>query len=228
MGVGLFILIAAGIVVLVVVLQWQAKVKRREALAAWSAQHGLSFSALDPFPLARHYDFSFFRRGDGRGAENVLTGQWAGLRVVAADYWYYTESDDSRGRSSRTYKRFSVVIVRIDADLPGVLIERENILTRLADGLGMDDIRFESEDFNRAFNVRADDREFAYKLIDARMMAWLLAECGGVCVEVHGPDVLMWCKRLPPAELAPLLDRAKGFVDKVPRLVWAEYGKAAS
>lgn len=222
-----FVLIAA-LVVAVGVYQWRAKLQRREDLHAWAVKNGLSYSAEDPHDVPHRYGFALFGRGDGRGCENVLTGEWRGLSVIVADYWYYDETTDSEGRTSRDYDHFSVVVTGIDAWLPRVRIERENVLTRLADGIGLPDIRFESEDFNRRFNIKADDREFAFKLIDARMMRWLLSEAGDVCVEVNGADVLLWCKRLAPAELAPLLYRAKGFVEKVPRLVWAEYGKAAS
>jgi len=226
-GVGLFVLIAA-VVVVIAVLQWRAKLQRREDLATWAFKNNLSYAADDPYNLPYRYAFSLFGKGEGRGAENVLSGDWKGVPVIAADYWYYTESRDSEGRTTRDYDHFSIVITRIEAMLPCVRIEREGVFSRLADAIGLRDIEFESEDFNRRFNVRCDDREFAFKLLDARMIQWLLSESGDVCVEVNGPDVLLWCKRLKPTELAPLLYRAKGFVEKVPRLVWAEYGKAAS
>lgn len=41
---------------------------------------------------------------------------------------------------------------------------------------GLRDIEFESEEFNRAFTVKCDDRRFANALIDGRMMAWLLED----------------------------------------------------
>lgn len=209
-------------------ITWQAKQKRREDIHAWAYKNGFTFTAEDAVGLPERFDFALFGRGEDRGCENVLVGQWKGLPVMEADYWYYTESHDSKGNTTRDYDRFSVVICDIEAFLPRVQIERENVLTRLADALGMDDIDFESDDFNRRFNVKASDREFAFKLVDARMMHWLLGVSDKACVEVFGSNVLVWCGRLKPERLPALFDSAKDFVDHIPRLVWNEYGKAAS
>jgi hypothetical protein len=222
-----FVLVLAGFAV-VAYLQWQAKQKRREDIHAWAFKHGFEYSAQDVVDIPIAYDFALFGRGEGRGCENLLRGTWKGLPVVEADYWYYTTSRDSNGRTSRDYEHFSVVIAQIEAFLPRVQIERENILTRLADAVGLDDIDFESEDFNRRFNVKASNREFAFKLVDARMMQWLLGVGDKACVEVFGTDVLLWCSRLGSERVPALLDSAKAFVDHIPRLVWNEYGKAAS
>lgn len=209
-------------------LQWQAKEKRRTALHTFAMQNEMTFAAKDVSGLHRRYEFNLFSEGDGRGADNVMAGQWQEMAVEAADYWYYTESTDSEGRTSRSYHRFSVVVARIDAWLPSVRAERENLFSRLADHIGFRDIEFESEEFNRSFNVKAADREFAFKLLDARMMQWLLDAPHSACVEVNGGHVLLWCKQLEAEEVPALLNGAKAFVDHVPRLVWNEYGKAAS
>lgn len=218
--------VVAALVVLVAVYHWRQKERRRQELAMWALERGLSFSVADPHNLPT-LGFHLFSKGDGRGCENVATGTWEGLDVRVADYWYYERSQSSQGRSSRTYYRFSVVLAAVDALLPPTRIEKENVLSRLADRLAMRDLEFESDEFNRAFEVRADDREFAYKLIDARMMEWLLHTAGRQCFEVSGPWAMAYCKQLPPAEVITLLQAVQGFVGQVPRLVWADYGKAA-
>jgi hypothetical protein len=85
----------------------------------------------------------------------------------------------------------------------------------------------ESELFNRSFRVKCGDPEFAFKLIDARMEQFLLDTGGEFAVELLGSSALIACKRRPPAELVPLFGTAKGFVDRIPRLVWNEYGTGA-
>lgn len=228
MGPGLFILIAVAIGALAY-WQWTVKQKRREDIHAWAVKQGLAYSAEDAIGIPDRFSgFGLLNRGEGRGCENVLSGTWNGLPVIEADYWYYTTSRDSEGRTSRSYTHHSIVIAEIAAWLPSVTMERENVFTRLADHIGMRDIEFELEDFNRRFNVKCDDREFAYKLLDARMMEYLLGKAGDVCVEVNGGHVLVWSGKVKVDGLMELLYRAKGFVDNVPRLVWNEYGKAAS
>jgi hypothetical protein len=231
LAVDLYALIPLAIVVLpigvgiaVAVVVWRRRQQRRQDLAMWAMQQGLSFSIEDPHGLTT-LDFHLFSQGDGRGCENVASGAWEGLDVRVADFWYYEKSGDN---DSKTYHRFSIVLASVAAWLPGVRIEKENAFSRLADHLALRDLEFESEEFNRRFEVRADDTEFAYKLIDARMMEWLLHTAGPHCYEVSGPWVLGYCKRLPAAEVPTLLFAVKGFIAQVPRLVWADYGKATS
>ncbi len=221
--IGLAVVAVFALVVFVVVRHFKEVRKRREDLALWAAQRGFEYSQKDPHNLVG-LDFHLFTEGDGRGCENVLTGTWEGMSVRLADYWYYTENNDSRGHSSRSYERFSILLTTIDAALPHVRIGHENLLSRLIDKLGFDDIQFESEQFNRRFRVLADDRQFAYKLVDARMIEWLLNVGGSHCYEVNGQWVLVHSKRLPPNELTALLHAGKEFIEQVPRLVWADYG----
>jgi len=221
--IGLMVVGVFGLVVFVVVRHYKQTRQRREDLALWALQHGLDYSQQDPHGLDR-LDFHLFTLGDGRGCENVLTGMWQDMPVRLADYWYYDEDNDSQGRSSRTYQRFSIMVTTIDASLPHVRIGHETALSRFGDKLGFRDIEFESEQFNRRFRVHAEDREFAFKLLDARMMTWLLTTAGPHCYEVNGPWVLVHCKRLPPAKLTTLLHAGKGFIGQIPRLVWADYG----
>ena len=214
------IMLAAGAGVVFAFVQKQ---KRRETLAQFALQHKLEYSRADPFGLTG-FDFHLFRLGDGRVCENVVWGDWHGLVVKEADYSYYTESTDSNGRTSRSYRHFSVVVVDLPAFFPRVCIQRENLRTRMADALSFRDLEFESEEFNRMFQVTAAHPEFAYKLIDARMIRWLLSTRGIFGFEVSGPGLLVWCGRLRPTELIPLVGSAALFRDHIPRLVWSEYG----
>jgi hypothetical protein len=218
----IFVLILAAVAT-GVVYAFVQKQKRREALAMFALQNKLEYSRADPFGLIDH-DFHLFGLGDGRGCENVVWGNWHGLTIKEADYWYYTESRDSKGHTSRSYRRFSVAVVDLPAFLPRVSIEKENLLTRMADALSFRDLEFESEEFNRTFQVRAADPDFAYKLIDARMIRWLQSTKGRFGFEVNGPNMLVWCGRLRPSALVPLFGSAALFRDHIPRLVWNEYG----
>jgi hypothetical protein len=221
MGVLLVILVLAAIAG-GVYLSFYFKRKRREALAGFARQYGMTYSPDDTFGIV-NYPFHLFSRGDGRGCENIMYGDWKGMPVQEADYWYYEETTDSNGRRSRSYSRFSVVVANAGVDVPAVSVEKENLMTRLADHVGLHDIEFESEDFNRAYNVKSGDREFCFKLIDARMMQWMLGTDGQFGFEVAGPRLLVYCKRRGPTELVPLLGTAKAFNDHIPNLVRTEF-----
>ena len=187
----------------------------------------MQFSAADPFAMLG-LPFTLFSKGDGRGLENVMWGSWQGLDVKEFDYWYYEESTDSEGRRSRSYSRFSCALAEVSLATPHVSIERENLLTRLADSLGFRDIEFELEEFNRAFTVKAKDRKFANDLIDSRMMQWLLGAGDGWVFEVVGKWVMCYSKRRRPTELVPLLGTAKAFLEQVPGVVHELYGHSAA
>jgi hypothetical protein len=196
--------------------------KRREELALMARQLGLAFSPEDPFGCLG-YPFSLLAKGDGRGVENVMWGAWQDMPVRGFDYWYYEESTDSEGRRSRTYYRFSCAVTEIDAACSHLTIARENLLTAIADRIGLRDIEFESDEFNATFNVKGKDRKFASDFVDARMMRFLLGAERAFGFEISGRWLLCYSKKRRPTELIPLLGTLQGFRSQVPRVVFELY-----
>jgi hypothetical protein len=222
-------LLIAGLVVLAIVaayLSYYFKRKRREALALMARQLGMEYSPQDQVGCL-NYPFALLAKGEGRGTENVVWGTWQGIHMTEFDYWYYEESTNSKGHRSRTYYRFSCAVTEIAAQCAHLSLDREGVLTRLADHLGLHDIEFESDDFNRRFNVKCSDRKFANDLVDSRMMQWLLGVDGTFQFEVSGTWVLCYSSRLRPVDLVPLLGSAKQFVGHVPHVVFELYGTGA-
>lgn len=219
----LLIVAVIAVIVTIALVQQHLKRLRRQAFGSLAARLGLQYAPDDPFGLDG-LPFELFGRGDGRGCENVLWGAWQGLDVRAADYWYYDESTDAEGRTTRQYHRFSCVVVAVPWRCPHLTIGREGFFSRLADHIGFRDIEFESEEFNRAFNVKCADRKFATDLVDARMMQWLLYAGGDWSFETNEQLFLATTGKLAPAEIPRLLGCIKGFVDHVPRVVGELYG----
>ena len=221
------VFVGIGVIAAVAVyLSYYFKKKRQEGFGLVARQLGFQFSIQDPFETVSE-PFKLFQKGDGRGVENVLWGNWQATDIREFDYWYYDESTDSNGHRSKTYHHFSCVMAPVRAACSPLTIEHENVLTRLADHLAMHDIEFESEDFNKAFDVKSIDKKFASDFIDARMMQWLLQHAAGFSFEVVADRVLVSCKRLQPTEIVPLVGTAKGFVDEVPNVVYSLYPKNA-
>lgn len=200
----------------------QQKIERRRQLHALASDHGLEYSLDDPFGTLGE-PFSLLRRGDGRGVENVLWGVWQGHEVRAFDYWYYEETSDPKGHTSRTYFRFECVMTPVEASCPPLQISEENLFTRLADALSFRDIEFESQEFNRRFTVKGPDEHFATAFCDARMMTWLLRHGDGYAFEILGDRLLCWCRRIAPTELVRLLGTATTFRDRIPAVVSSLY-----
>ena len=95
-------------------LSYYFKRKRRQGFALIAGQLGLQYAPEDPFGTLAE-PFALFSKGDGRGVENVLWGVWQGMELRAFDYWYYEETSNSKGGTSKTYYRFDCVIGQIDA-----------------------------------------------------------------------------------------------------------------
>jgi hypothetical protein len=211
-----------------VAIQWWLKQKRRDELGAVAKRLGLRFSEEDTSDTLS-LPFALFTAGDGRGTENLLEGTWEELPLREFDYWYYVESTDAQGHRTKSYKRFSCAVTEIaDVAFPHLSIAQENLFTRLADGIGLDDIAFELAEFNDEFNVKSRDRKFANDLVDQRMMRWLLATEGNASFEVAGRWLLVAVRRVSPGEIVPLLATLKGFRDQLPRVVYDLYGPSAT
>lgn len=222
---GLWFVLFVGIAIVAAGIYAYLKHQRRQALLAFAQRHAFAYTAHAPPGLLSH-GFPLFLKGDGRGAENGIVGKWKDMDFRAADFWYYEErSRDAQGRGGgRSYYRFSVAAIEVPAWLPDLTVSRENIFTAIGDRIGLGDIDFESEEFNRAMRVKARDRKFAFELIDPRMMQWLLTCDRRFGFEVHGKGILIYSKRLKPSELLPLIGSLQQFRDRIPRLVWTDYG----
>lgn len=209
--------------VLTVIGLWSGRrERRRRAVARLAPELGLTYTRSDPFALegAR---FRLLSAGDGRVVENVLSGHYRGLPVRVADYGYYVVKGLVMGFIKvKRWRRFSVAVAELDVHLPHVSIGEEAWVHRLQGR----DVEFELEEFNRRFRVEARERGFAYELIDALMMRWLLDAGSGIGLEVRGDRVLVSRPRLPVPNLHELLDVAVGFRDHIPRVVRSRYPTA--
>jgi hypothetical protein len=202
--------------------QWQARKRRIEGFTALAQRLGLRYSPDDPFGLLDE-PFGLFRKGDGRGIEHVLDGTYRDVPIRAFDYWYYDESTDSKGNRSRSYAHFSCVLMPLEAGCFRLSIAPESVFSRLADALTFRDIEFESEEFNRSWNVTSDDTRFAHAFVDARMCRWLLADGGPHAFEVVGDRILVARRRIDPAAYPSMLDVAVAFRAQVPQVVFDLY-----
>lgn len=208
--------------ILIIYLAWQAQKKRREEFFRLATRLGLTYSIDDPFDTPS-LPFALFGLGDDRTAENVMWGEADGMRVRLFDYYYEVRVHNPKGPDLTSTYKFSCGIAELDADCPHLVIDREGVMSRLADHVGFRDIEFESEEFNRAFQITAEDRRFAFACIDPLMMAWLMDE-GGVCrYEIRGPLALCYTDRVKPAEYENLLEVLRRFRAHVPDVVTSMY-----
>jgi len=178
------ILIISIFIVGAIVLAWLsylARQKRRQDMAALAARLGWSFDPESDSSMDDRFgQFGCFCRGHSRAAYNTLEGTTAiGGRqfpVRMGDYTYKITTSNGKSTSTRTY-RFSYVVISVPwRGVPDLIIRREGLMDKLAGAIGFDDIDFESEEFSRRFFVKSPDKKFAYDVIHARMMEFLLQD----------------------------------------------------
>ncbi len=209
----------AFVVVMLVIAAYQRK-KRREAMSAWAREHGLSYSpARDPSFDTRYAHFDCLRRGSNRYAFNIIEGLWDGRPLVAFDYHYETHSRDSKGRRRTQHHHFSAVVLEARVPLQPLVIRAENIFDKVSSFFGYDDIDFESAEFSRRFCVKADDRRWAYDVLHARAIEFLLAS-PRFSIEFDPQRVIAWRSgRFNVADLYAAAGVVDGLLDRLPDYV---------
>jgi hypothetical protein len=194
-------------------------VPRRESFRGQAV--ALAFEARPGDPLGLlDLPFSLFHwLGSVRQIENTATGTHGGHEIVIADYWFAPSSAEQYD----DYERYTCVLGPAVAGWSDLTVVPERWTSRLRDAVGAEVVMTdtESEDFNRAFRIRASDRRFASAFVDARMMAWLLEQGQGVGFEVLGDRVMVFRKRATASldDVSDSLALYDAFLERIPRVV---------
>jgi hypothetical protein len=202
--------------------------KRRERLMLFALKRGWQYVGEDP-GLTDRFAGTPFGRGDRRRARNVLTGEESGRPFTAFDYSYETHSTDSKGNRTTTTHRFGVCVVPLPGPLGVVEVTPEGMFSRAAGAVGLtSDIDLESEDFNRMFRVRADDRKLASDVLTPRLMHFLVS-VRPAAWRLQGRHILSWhTGRLDPAEVVRTCAVLCRVVEGIPSFVWKDADPGAA
>jgi hypothetical protein len=210
---------------------WKKEQARRQQLFQWATTNGYTYAVEDDSWCAR-WSATPFGEGDHRRARDVITGSVpagaTGTRQFAAfDYSFQTHSTDGQGHTTTTTHNYTVASLSLPAYLPTLQVTPENVMTRLGNALGLDDIELESEDFNRRFRVHARDAKFASDVLSPRTMEALLAG-PMLSWRIDGTDIVCWHDgKLVPATIGTLTSTLGTVVDGIPSFVWKDHGTAA-
>ncbi|HET6293243.1 MAG TPA: hypothetical protein VFG33_07710 [Kribbella sp.] len=217
--VGITVLVGVGLVY----FNYLAAKKRREAFATFAAQQGFSYQPANN-ALANQWGGTPFQTGDRCRVANVLSGAFQGRQIVAFDYSYQTHTSNGKGQRRTTTHKFGVVVMQLPGALPHLEVTHEGIFGGVvANAFGFADLEFESEQFNRAFRVKADDQRFGHAVIHPRMMELLLAR-GEIGWRIEGNSLVGWDKGAhAPLEVMNRLQLLQQVVDHVPPYVWRDY-----
>jgi hypothetical protein len=209
----LVFVVFAAIVIIAVVANYLAARKRRQDWLRFAASMGWNYSADDIFGLP-DLPHPTFQEGHSRRAYNIVCGTYRNREFKCFDYQYTVGS----GKNSHTY---ILTCLLLTAPLPFVplLIRPESFGDKLGHLVGLEDIDFESDEFNRKFFVKCQDKKFAYDVLHQRAMEFLLhhkplvieGALMTVLFHYYGETRLF----LPTAVMA-LLDDGCNFLDLLP------------
>jgi hypothetical protein len=205
-------LVVVGVTVMLLItftpifVAWRRHKARGVRLRAFAASAGWRYRPKDVAVSPVRYLGTPFRTGKERQATHVLSGRHRDRDVTGFEYSY---------RSGTTTYRFSVVTLPLPTRGPTLELTRER--RRLVG----QDLQLESDEFNAAFRITADDDRFAYDVLHPRMMDFLLANHRGLPVRFERADLLTWCGG-PMAEdrLLGMADHLCDILDRVPTHAW--------
>lgn len=178
MGPAPIIILVILLVIGLAIFSYLQEKKRREALQAIALQLGFSFSPDKDHSFADQYGFlNHMDDGSNRYACNIMQGTANdGSSCSIFDYHYETHSTDSKGRRTTHHHYFSIFTLILPKSFPELEIKPEGLFSKLGQALGFDDIDFESMEFSKRYQVKSDDKKFAYDFCNAQMIDCLLRQ----------------------------------------------------
>lgn len=172
-----FVVLAIIAVAILAIISWIEEQKRRRGIIEWAERRGFTF---DPGP--NHMIESLLptlaaiRRGDNRYAYDLIFGEVSGHKWVGCHYHYQTTTHGSKGQKQTHHHHFSLAAIHVPIHLKTLDIRPESLLDKFATFFGAEDINFESAEFSRKYHVSSEDRRYAFDVLHARMIDYLLTK----------------------------------------------------
>ncbi|MUM19148.1 hypothetical protein BI330_21125 [Mycobacterium sp. CBMA 623] len=169
-AVGIVIACVVGIALLFVYLfRWARENRRRRSawLYSFAASRGWMFTETEPGLVG------LFGMGHSQSATDVIRGVLDGVPFVSFTYTYRTGSSSD---NTETVHTLMATCVRTPPSPNMLLVTPEGALSGLMDAMGLGDLKLESEDFNRRFQVRTNSDRFAYDVLSPTTMQRMLTD----------------------------------------------------
>jgi len=180
---------------------------------------GLKREAEDPFGILG-YPIALFTRGSDPAIDELVWGTWNGLdvRVFAVSLLAPTLPGHPPQRAS-----FACALTRLEADLPGVVIEPSAFVTRIERAPAAPTVEIDDPRFSAAFNVWAEVPTFARELLVQELRDRLGSLGSGWALEVHGKIAMVYGPRPDRPDVVSILEALKGLLDQMPKDVLAAH-----
>jgi hypothetical protein len=212
LAIGGVLLLVGGIFI----VSQQMEKQRTEALAAAAQGMGFAFEPEGDVEVMKGFgDLPLYGRGHSKRVRNVMTGKAGERDVKLFDYRYTTGS----GKNSHTWSQTVAVFPQGAAGLPDFLLAPENILHKIGQVFGYQDIDFDaSPDFSSHYLLRGSDETAIRSAFGAEALAYFGQERGWH-VEVAAGNVGIYRsdKRCKPEELPAFREQVSAVLRAVAR-----------
>lgn len=191
----------------------------RQAPRTGSELLGLKREAEDPFGILG-YPIALFTRGSDPAIDELVWGTWNGLdvRVFAVSLLAPTLPGHPPQRAS-----FACALARLEADLPGVVIEPGAFVTRIERAPAVPVVEIDDPRFSAAFNVWSEDAAFARDLLIQDLRDWLGSLDSRWAVELHGRIAIVYGPRPDRPDVISILETLKDLLEQMPKDVLAAH-----
>ena len=180
--------------------------KRREAIAESLSRMGFSFEPGPKPPSwfsASH--LPLFERGRNESAKNIGKLKVGNRELQYFDYRYTTGS----GKNKSTH-HFSVLCLSGDLNLPEFTLGPEDIFSKIAQGLGYDDIDVAAApEFSKKFVLRGADKEAIQRLFTVEATQALMQHPNLNLEAGRGAIVRYQRGKVDPAQLTSWIEQGK-------------------
>ncbi len=245
----LFVYVFIGFVIIAIIAAYFSKKAadaRRAALAQMAATEGYEFypeGILTAAPTGgffqtllsgfgeqeeekffhRFAGFSPFGQGHSPGMCNLLVKSENGMDWYLFDYEYKTTQSNGKSTTTTTHP-YGIVAVRLPLVLPALSLTPENVFHRIGSKLGVSELTFELEEFNKKYFIRCEEARLAHDLLHPQAIEHLMAhesrhwQMGGMFILLaHGGHY-------NPLEMRRIVEEIKGFVALIPEYFHQDRG----
>jgi len=201
--------------------------KRSAEMAFMANKMGMQLDRALDRRMDKAHRFLRKVKGSRRYALNVISGRSQGHSVTIFEYHYqhYFRCKSYEFSKYIEHNYLSFFVLDLENELPLLTVKEERpasaLLARIADAFGRGDIDFESYEFSEQYDVRGDDKKFAYDFCNTKMMEYLL-EKTSVPIEVEKTALaICFPEGIERADIEPRLKHLVNIRERMPNYLFA-------
>lgn len=194
-----------------------AEQRRHARVAEYARGQGWAYERRNPGLSAEHSGVPPFSSGSRPQFDDVVHHSGGN------DWGHAFEFSFGIGPKNREFRHYQhVITLRLPAALPPMSLRPQYATDSLGIALGLQDIQFESQEFNDAWLIRGASGAAVHDLIHPRAMEWLMEPRNrGLTLGISGHFIFLAIPGRAEAEHIPgAAARLLEFTRMIPRYVW--------